>query len=266
MATLTMEYPQVLLTGPGKQTRPAWIGRQFSPKVLAATQIRHLKRLPGLTVVRAAGPANILEEKDFLAVLATRHHETPEPAKILFVFEARSRRPDPRALLQVLAFFDRAGDVEFARGADQARFALDEAVAKIWADLRHEVETSSPDPLREVKSVLAATADLRSDAGRLSAQRIAAEFGLSLAQLATLLGRSRQALWKTDDAETVQEQLHPFERVARLRAVLPPGDFRSWLNMPNQQLDELAPIEIIRRGQVGVVADLAEDMLTGSPA
>jgi hypothetical protein len=47
--------------------------------------------------------------------------------------------------------------------------------------------------------------------------------------------------------------------------VLSERDFRSWLNMANEQLDGRTPIDVIRGGQAGVVADLAEDMLTGSP-
>ena len=73
-------------------------------------------------------------------------------------------------------------------------------------------------------------------------------------------------MWKTDDAEALQPRLFPFERIARLRAVLPASDFRSWLNMPNEELEERTPIELVRNGKAEVVADLAEDMLTGSPS
>jgi len=36
--------------------------------------------------------------------------------------------------------------------------------------------------------------------------------------------------------------------------------------MPNEEFDGRAPLEVIRGGQVEAIADLAEDMLTGSPA
>ena len=113
--------------------------------------------------------------------------------------------------------------------------------------------------------MIASTAALRSGSGRLSAQKVAEQFGLSLAELGSLIGRSRQALWKTDDSEAIQASLLPFERIGRLRAVLPENDFRSWLNMSNEQLDEQTPIQVIRDGKAGSVADLAADMLTGSP-
>ena len=258
------DYPQVLLTGPGAKAQvPTWIRGRFTPKVATARQVRQLTRLPQLTVVRAPEPESVLAEAGFLSLLADRLHETPVPARILFVFDTRSRRTDPRTLLRVLRYFDRAEAVEFARGAEQATFALDGALAKIWAD--QQTPTSTADPLGRLKSVIAATADLRSESGRLSARKVAEVLGLPLSQLAAAISKSRQTLWKTDDAEAIQELLVPFERIARLRAVLSQRDFRSWLNMANEQLDGRAPIDLVRAGKAGVVADLAEDMLTGSP-
>lgn len=267
MTLALMEYPQVLLTGPGKRARiPPWVQGKFAVTIATVNQLRRLSRLPELTIVRATEPATVLSEQGFLLLLAARHRQTPTPAKILFVFDADGPHADPRVLLELLLFFDRAGDVELARSGEDAAFALDEALAKIWAALDRETKPSKPtDPLGQLKTVIAATADLRSVSGRLSAQRVATAFGLSLAELAALIGRSRQTLWKTDDAESVQEKLFPFERIVRLRAVLAESDFRSWLNMPNDQLDEETPLALIRGGEVGIVADLAEDMLTGSP-
>jgi hypothetical protein len=121
------------------------------------------------------------------------------------------------------------------------------------------------DPLGRLKSTIAATADLRAESGRLSARRIAEAFGLTLAQLAAAIGKARQTVWKTADAEALQRRLFAFERIARLRTVLSESDFRSWLNMPNEQLGVRTPIELIRSGKADTVADLAEDMLTGNP-
>jgi hypothetical protein len=266
MEAATKAYPQVLLTGPGAKARvPPWIRGRFSPKVATARQIRRLPRLPQLTVVRASEPESVLAESSFLSLLADRLHVTPVPAKVLFVFDTSRRRTDPQILLRVLRYFDRAEAVEFARGAEQATLALDSALAKIWADLPEEPPAPAADPLGRLKSVIAATANLRSESGRLSARRVAEALGLPLSQLAAAIGKSRQTLWKTDDAEALQEPLRPFERIARLRAVLSERDFLSWLNMVNEQLDGRTPIDVIRGGQAGAVADLAEDMLTGSP-
>lgn len=259
-------YPQVLLTGPGARAQvPSWIRGRYTPKVATAGQIRRLSHLPQLTVVRAPEPESVLAAAGFLSLLADRLHDAPVPAKILFVFDPKRRRTDPRTLLEVLRHFDRTEVVDFARGAEQASLALDTAVAKIWAGLPRQAPASAADPLGRAQKVIAATAELRSESGRLSARKIAEALGLSLSQLAAAIGRSRQSVWKTDDAEALQPLLRPLERTARLRAVLSESDFRSWLNMANDQLDGHRPIELIRTGRAGVVADLAEDMLTGSP-
>lgn len=127
------------------------------------------------------------------------------------------------------------------------------------------MDTERGDPLARLKSAIAATADLRAASGRLSARRIAEAFGLTLAQLAAAIGKARQTVWKTDDGEAIQQLLFPFERIARLRAVISESDFRSWLNMPNEPLHGRTPIELIRSGKANTVADLAEDMLSGNP-
>jgi hypothetical protein len=121
------------------------------------------------------------------------------------------------------------------------------------------------DALRKVKRVIDSTADLRASSGKLSANIVATAFGLSVAELATLIGRSRQAVSKTPDADSLQPALRPFERVARLRATLSREEFRTWLHLSNDQLGDRTPLELIRDGKVGVIADQVEDVLTGSP-
>src|ERR1700761_9385797 len=72
-----------------------------------------------------------------------------------------------------------------------------------------------PGPLDEIKQVVDATNDLRLPNGNLSATAVATAFGISPSQLAGWLGRSRQALNKTPDADSLQDELAFFERVAR---------------------------------------------------
>jgi hypothetical protein len=217
-------------------------------------------------VVQAEAPETVLGHRGFLETLASKHRETSGPSKIVFVFRQQGPPASRKKLAKVLFYFDPPSDVEFARGGGQAALAIEEAFAKILAgETEGEATSAKRDPLGKVKSVLAATADLRTGAGRLSAQRVAEAFGLSLAELAELVGSKRQTVWKTDDAEALQPALLPFERVARLRAVLQPADFRRWLHMPNDQLAKRSPLEVIRGGDAAAVADLAEDMLTGAP-
>jgi Protein of unknown function (DUF2384) len=266
MAPSTLDRPDVLLTGPGRGVSvPRWASG-FSPRTATAEQFDAIARLPALTIVQTKAPKAILKHETFLQRLAARHDKAPRPSMIVFVFDPTSHTAKAPELQQVLAFFHRTADVQFARGPDEAAFALDQAWAKIMLGQQKPApKLSQPDPLGQVRSVLAATADLRTAAGRLSAQRVAAAFGLSVAELAALIGRKRQTISKTDDAESLQPALFPFERIARLRTVLPSADFRRWLNMPNSQLDGRPPLDVIRTGQVGVVADFADDMLTGSP-
>src|SRR5947209_1791067 len=72
-------------------------------------------------------------------------------------------------------------------------------------------------PLDDIKEVIESTQDLRVPNGNISADRIAKLYGVSLSELASWLNRSRQAVTKTPDADSLQPALGFFERVARLR-------------------------------------------------
>jgi len=122
-----------------------------------------------------------------------------------------------------------------------------------------------PSPLDEVRELLKATEDLRAASGKLSATAIAKAFGVSVNELAGWLGRSRQSLAKTPDADSLQDDLAFFERVARLRAVVPEDRFLKWLRMSHDLLDGKAPLELMAKGERQVVVDFVEDMLTGAP-
>lgn len=87
---------------------------------------------------------------------------------------------------------------------------------------------ASSDPLASVRRVAEAMAGLRSETGRLDAGRVAEAFGLSVAELAGLVGKSRTSLSRIPDAMALQPSLRPFERTVRLRAVLSEADFLSW--------------------------------------
>jgi hypothetical protein len=265
--TVDAEALDMLLTRPaGRVPVPGWI-RTYAPRTVSGDKVAGLRGLPELTVVEAEGPRAILRRSDFLESLERQHSRTPGAAKILFVFKDRHSDVDARRMSDVLSHFSRLTDIEFARGSRQAAFALQEVIAKIWASRsRGAAAEPDDDPLGRSKSVIAATAPLRAASGRLSARRVAAVFGLSVAELARVLGKSRQALAKTDDAESSQAGLSSFARIARLRAVLPDDDFRAWLHLPNEELEGRTPSVVIRHGNPEVVADLAEDMLSGSPA
>ncbi len=134
------------------------------------------------------------------------------------------------------------------------------------AEPRRSEPKNTTDALSEALEVIAAARALLASSGRLSAPKVATLFGLSTAKLGRIIGSSRQALGKTPDAPAIQDGLRPFERIARLRAILSETDFRGWLNRANHHLDDHPPMQMIESGRAGVVADLVEAMLTGAPS
>jgi hypothetical protein len=122
-----------------------------------------------------------------------------------------------------------------------------------------------PSPLDQMKAVMAATADLRVANGNLSAERVAKLFGVSLSQLAAWLGRSRQALFKTPDADSLQNELAFFEHLARMRVMVPDAEFRKWLRTPNELLGDKSPLSLMAKGKWQLIADYVDDALTGAP-
>ena len=124
-----------------------------------------------------------------------------------------------------------------------------------------------PSPLDQLHEIIKATEDLRTNEGNISAERVATLYGVSVNQLATWLGRSRQAVSKTPDADSLQPALSFFERVARLRLALKSdADFRKWLRTPQDLLDKSSPLQLMARREWQVMADFVDDALTGAPA
>ena len=271
METELIETPSTMLTSPtGQAVIPAAL-RRYHPMVTKPAAIKALRRLPDVTVVRSKRIDVLLAHHAFLRALSDRFEQTPEPSKVVFVFEAkawaRGAEEGAKQLAVLFEYFSRPLDLEVASGIDTVEDAFREALAKIAA-MRKRVASagSGTDALGKAKRVFAATADLRAPSGKLSAINTAEAFGLSVAELAALIGRTRQAVSKTPDADSLQLLLRPFERAGRLRATLSTDDFRKWLHLANDQLRDRTPLELIRDGKVGVVADLVEDMLTGSPS
>lgn len=262
----TSSAAAVLFTGPGERLRaPGWARERYRPTVVGGEELRQLRHLSEITVVCSRSFSALKAQGVFLRMLATKQSETPGPAKVLFVFSGSPPR-HAEEFATLLSHFARQSDVEFARDPEEAVFAVEEARGKILA--AGEPAPSPPprqDLLGGVREVVAATRDLRSGSGRLSARRVAELFGLSLSEVARLLGRNKQTVAKTEDAEALQPGLRTFERVTRLRALLSDDDFRRWLNLPSWQLGDEAPIALVKKGQIEIVADLAENMLLGSP-
>jgi hypothetical protein len=121
--------------------------------------------------------------------------------------------------------------------------------------------------LDDIAEVEHATRDLRVGNGNLSADRVAKLFGISSSELANWLGRSRQAISKTPDADSLQTALAFFERVARARLLLKDNQaFRKWLRTPLDALENESPLQLMAQSEWQTMADFVDDLLTGAPA
>lgn len=109
--------------------------------------------------------------------------------------------------------------------------------------------------------------------GRLDAGKIAKLFGLSMAEMGTLCGVSKQSIHANPTSKGIQEKLEPLVKAAR-GVLWCGGDeskFKTWLNQPNPDFPEyegrqLSPLDLIRMGHAQVIADKVQSLLTGHPA
>lgn len=134
---------------------------------------------------------------------------------------------------------------------------------------RHRISPTSPpriSPLDPFQGVMEVTRDLRVANGNLAADRVAKLFGIPLSRLAEWLGRTKQAVSKTPDADSLQDSLGYFERIARLRLVTKgDAEFRQWLRTPHPSVAGKNPMELLARGEWQALADFVDDILSGTP-
>ena len=239
---------------------PAW-ARQWSASGTTVRDLCEAKIGKGVFVVYTE---SLEPEQPEIRKLADCFSEAAGPIRMVFQV-ARPAKRRPALLTRWLKLFTGAvSGIDFAFGADHLEDSLVEATAKYLADLEKQSK-QSPDPLSEAKEVIEATKPLLARSGRLSASAVAKAFGISTAKIGELIGKSRQALSKTPDSPAIQSDLRPFERIARLKSVLTNDQFRAWLHRPNRQLGDSTPMDLMNDKRVDIVADLADDMLLGTP-
>ena len=252
----------------------------------SAASLNRTNRSPDVTLVEVNRNTRPAEINTMLSSLVHLQAKSPHRSYVLFSFSdlakvklrgEHTQKHDIGALLtqiyQRLSDFpdpDRV-NVTFAETPANIALYIDHFRAKLdlaWkssVDIPSPRVTPRPSPVDRVKEAISATEDLRVPNGNLSAEAVAKAFGISLNQLAGYLGRTRQTVNKTPDADSLQEELAFFERVARLRTVITPEGFLKWLRMPNPELDNKQPLDLLASGERQVVADLVDDMLTGAP-
>ena len=244
-----------------------------------ASALAKWRETPDVTLVEVGKASRPGTLKAMLPALAAIQKRSGNRSFVVFSFKRRPKetesqlRGSMKTIRQALSNFPNPDRVEvtFAQNAPDMAAVLEVVGAKL--DLGREdgdetpTERPRPSPLDEMKEVLAASKDLRVANGNLSAEGVSKLYGISLSQLAGWLGRSRQALTKTPDAESLQGELGWFERIARLRIMLADdAEFRKWLRMPNRQLDGEKPLRWLEQKRWQDMADLVEDLLTGAPA
>ena len=283
----------LLLTVPEKRTRPEKIRKlvpgEFSGWRIEAIPSGSLGRsalVPDVTVVEIDQDTKPVEVKSMIPDLAQMQAKGAQSSYVVFSFKdypnikSAERRAQQRRYQNVLTQIThnlqefpnpQLVDINFAQTPSAVAALLEHLKAKLdlqtrLLDAQLPQSPPRPSPLENVRELLGATQDLRGANGKLSATAIAKVFGISINELAGWLKRSRQSVTKTPDADSLQDDLAFFERVARLRAVVPQDQFLKWLRMPNAQLDGKSPLQLLAAGERQAVVDFVEDMLTGAPS
>lgn len=264
MTTKTKEV-KIRFAGLEKPGRvPSWASSLWTDRC-TLDEVSKSGELPGLIVLRAGKRADLFGHEALVRRLSDRLRDDPSSCRLVvdLADETNFDPEDYRSVIQLLG--NRITNrLDLSCGRDQLAATVYEALAK-YQTLREEQEAQE-DPLSSALEVQETRAALVSPkSGRLDATRIAAALGMSVARLATLIGKSRATVNKTPDAPALQVPLRPYERILRLGARLPQEKLLAWLEAPNQHLDNQSPRSLIEDGRAGIVADLVEDALTGQP-
>lgn len=229
--------------------------------------------LPDLTVVDVPWQLSDHALKLFAHTLAEKQ-DSSRTASFLILNFHWPKGPEKPTLKRFLRHFRRLDliQVHLSPKREVLKAAVDALEPTIdllrSSSTEEAIDRDPPQPsmLDKMQKVLDVTKDLRSDSGKLSAKLIADLYKVPQTDLANWLGKSKQSVFKTPDADSLQNSLEYFERIARLRVALSDEDFRKWLRMPNDLLDGKTPLGLIAQGKWQLVADYVADMITGNPS
>jgi hypothetical protein len=107
------------------------------------------------------------------------------------------------------------------------------------------------------------------ETGRLDAARIARELNVSVGMIAEAIGRKAPGVRKHPDASSLQAELRRIYRIWVALVDLYAGDkthARIFLNAPNRNLENRAPIEFIENGDLAPLELFVDAMSVRQPA
>ena len=229
--------------------------------------------LPDLTVVDVPWPLSDRALKLFAHTLAEKQ-DSSRAASFLILNFHWPKGPEKPAVVRFLRHFRRPECIQvylspkrevLKAAVDAIGPTIDLLRSSVTKEASEREQLPQPSMLDKMQKVLDVTKDLRSDSGKLSAKLIADLYKVPQTDLANWLGKKKQGISKTPDADSLQKSLEYFERIARLRIALSDEDFRKWLRMRNELLDGATPLELIAQGKLQLVVDFVADMITGSP-
>ena len=261
--------PEIVLATRQGRTTKARLPKAWRVHNVTLNTLMKSRRLAPITIVDAKTPEELSDFPELTRTLAERL-EGSQPNFVVLCFDCHPSM-DVGTKVKLLKRFAHPERVEISENVKSVAGLVENLLVKLYALNEHHsderIRPPRPSPLDQIKSIVSASSDLRVENGNLSAQAIASVFGLSLNALAKILGRTRQALTKTPDADSLQNELGFFERIARFRTVLADdAEFRKWLRMTQAELDGETPFRWIERKRWQALADMVDDMLTGAPS
>ncbi len=251
------------------------ISQRFRGWKTGATDLDELQdrdSLPDITVVDVPWQLSVHALKLFANTLARKQDKSGTASFLILNFHW-PKGPEKPTVVRFLRHFRRPDRIqvyvspkrEVLKAAVEAIEPTIDVLRSPGAKETSDREAPQPSMLDKMQKVLDVTKDLRTEGGKLSAKPIADLYNVTQTELGRWLGKQKQGFIKTPDADSLQNDLEYFERIARLRIALSDEDFRKWLRMPNELLDGQTPIQLLSEGKWQIVADLVADMITGSP-
>ncbi|MDT3682490.1 MAG: antitoxin Xre/MbcA/ParS toxin-binding domain-containing protein [Truepera sp.] len=107
------------------------------------------------------------------------------------------------------------------------------------------------------------------DLGHIDATRVRDYLHVKTGDVASITGKSDRRIRQDPAAASLQPALGKVVYIISALKQLTGGDDRSvriWLKAPHPALDGDSPIDLMRNGEIDIVQELVDHMLSGAPA